>query len=64
MDKELSSRELEAQADALLAEAGEVEEIPMEKLPVRSKKAAAISRTAILFICFICTSLRNMVMVV
>ena len=40
MDKELSSRELEAQADALLAEAGEVEEIPMEKLPVRSKKAA------------------------
>jgi len=40
MDKELSAQDLEAQADALLAAAGEVEEIPMERIPHRSKKSA------------------------
>ena len=39
MDKELSVQELEAQADALLAQADEVEELPSGQTPSQSKKA-------------------------
>ena len=46
MDKEMSTKELEAQADALLAAAGEVEEIPMERLPVRSHKSGEAEKKA------------------
>ena len=44
MDKEFDTRDLEAQADSILAQAGEVEEIPViiEKSHVKSKKATHI----------------------
>jgi len=43
MDKEFDTQDLEAQADSILAEAGEFEEIPLAvgKTPSRSKKADA-----------------------
>ena len=42
MDKDFDTQDLEAQADSILAQAGEVEEIPVEieKAPVKSKKNA------------------------
>ena len=42
MDKDFDSRELEAQADSILAQAGEVEEIPVmiERTPPRKKAEA------------------------
>ena len=41
IDKDFDTQDLEAQADSILAAAGEVEEIPMaiEKLPMKSKKS-------------------------
>ena len=48
MDKGFDTQDLEAQADSILAEAGEVEEIPVaiEKTPSKSKKAAESEKKA------------------
>ena len=48
MDKDFDSQDLEAQADSILAQAGEVEEIPVEieKAPPKSKKTAEPEKKA------------------
>ena len=48
MDKEFDTQDLEAQADSILAEAGEVEEIPViiEKTPPKGKKSAEAEKKA------------------
>ena len=48
MDKDFDTQDLEAQADSILAQAGEVEEIPVEieKVPPKSKKNAEPEKKA------------------
>ena len=48
MDKDFDTQDLEAQADSILAQAGEVEEIPVEieKVPPKSKKNAESEKKA------------------
>ena len=48
MDKDFDTQDLEAQADSILASAGEVEEIPVmiEKAPTKSKKSSEAEKKA------------------